>query len=159
MSDQNESIPIYTLAQVSQLYPTHLKDAQIVRYQALIKAFKKRYGGLSPTFIARSPGRVNLIGEHIDYAGFGVLPMAISRDVLIAVASLPFDEGMNNSSFVEISNVENDKYPDRKWKFTGKNSIVEIKTQEGIVEWGNYFKCGYKVVVFLVIHLFIFSGH
>jgi len=48
----------------------------------LIARFKDVYGQ-SPAFVARAPGRVNLIGEHTDYNDGFVLPMAIDRDVTI----------------------------------------------------------------------------
>ena len=48
-------------------------------------------------------GRVNLIGEHVDYEGYSVLPMAIRQDTIIAIRKR---EGQNQ---LRIANV-NDKY-------------------------------------------------
>jgi galactokinase len=47
-------------------------------------AFRSRFGA-DPAFLVRSPGRVNLIGEHTDYNEGFVLPMAIDRAVWIAL--------------------------------------------------------------------------
>ncbi|MYD37863.1 MAG: galactokinase [Chloroflexi bacterium] len=41
--------------------------------------------GAEPAFIARAPGRVNLIGEHTDYNDGFVLPLAIDRAAWIAL--------------------------------------------------------------------------
>ena len=73
------------------------------RYKLIVDSFTEIYGG-KPEFIARAPGRVNIIGEHIDYEGYGVLPAAIEKDCLIAV-------GYNDGDQVAINHAHKELYP------------------------------------------------
>ncbi len=50
----------------------------------LIQDFTQRFGG-APDIVIRSPGRVNLIGEHTDYNDGFVFPLAIGRATRIAL--------------------------------------------------------------------------
>ncbi len=50
----------------------------------LVAAFTEHFG-TRPDFISVGPGRVNLIGEHTDYNDGFVLPVALKRDVRLAV--------------------------------------------------------------------------
>lgn len=47
--------------------------------------FSNRFGS-SPAVLASAPGRVNLIGEHTDYNGGPVLPVALQRRTAVAAA-------------------------------------------------------------------------
>jgi galactokinase len=49
--------------------------------------------GREPDVVASAPGRVNLIGEHTDYNGGEVLPIAISRRTWVAAGRPPADAG------------------------------------------------------------------
>jgi galactokinase len=47
----------------------------------------EEYFGRTPTHIVRAPGRVNLIGEHIDYHRLPVMPFALDRAVYVVFAT------------------------------------------------------------------------
>lgn len=49
----------------------------MVNATTLIDEYRRRFPGSEPEVIARAPGRVNLIGEHVDYNGGLVMPFAI----------------------------------------------------------------------------------
>ncbi len=59
----------------------------MINVPELAAAFRKRYGTEPRVF--RAPGRVNLIGEHTDYNDGFVLPMAIDRETVVAIAARP----------------------------------------------------------------------
>ena len=50
------------------------------------RSFRERFGR-SPEGVVFAPGRVNLIGEHVDYCGLPVLPAALARGVALAFAA------------------------------------------------------------------------
>ena len=87
--------------------------------------FEERFGA-PPTHVSRAPGRVNLIGEHIDYNDLPVLPMALQREVRIVLR--PRDD-----SLVVLHNADPAFAP------------VEFEIQprlepEAAGHWGNYVK-------------------
>ena len=51
--------------------------------RTIVEEYRRQFGA-PPAFVARAPGRVNLIGEHTDYNGGFVLPAAINREIKIA---------------------------------------------------------------------------
>ncbi|KAG0317909.1 galactokinase [Dissophora globulifera] len=129
------SEPIPVIDDISILYSDPKLASARARWAELSAEFEKHYGR-KPDFIARSPGRVNLIGEHVDYSGFGVLPMAIEDDCLIAVAV------NESSSDVKFANI-NKKYS--SLEFSPKSSqdgYVDINPELHV--WSNYFAAGYR---------------
>ena len=65
--------------------PRLADDGLTALVRATRRAFAERFGR-PPEWLAAAPGRVNLIGEHTDYNGGFVLPMAIDRYAIVAAA-------------------------------------------------------------------------
>ncbi|ODN06602.1 N-acetylgalactosamine kinase [Orchesella cincta] len=90
----------------------------------------------SPTFYVRVPGRVNLIGEHIDYCGYGVFPMAIEHDVLILGRAQ-----VSTKAVLRLTNVE-DQFEDFECSVDEIRSILRNREQGVAPSWYLYYLCG-----------------
>ncbi|KAE9609997.1 hypothetical protein Lal_00006175 [Lupinus albus] len=129
---KNEDLPIPIYNNLEPVYgdSSQLEEAQL-RFDNLKSKFLKVFGH-SPQLFARSPGRVNLIGEHIDYEGYSVLPMAIRQDTIIAIRK------NETEKVLRIANV-NEKYCTCTYP-ADPNQELDLKNHK----WGHYFICGYK---------------
>ncbi|KAI9929141.1 hypothetical protein ASPWEDRAFT_357763 [Aspergillus wentii DTO 134E9] len=114
---------------------TSISSEHQTRFSGLVSQFNKLYSH-HPDFVARSPGRVNIIGEHIDYNLYDVLPTAVSVDVIIAVKVIP---STGSDAVVKIANVQPEKFPTREFTVP-RDTDVEIDPKKH--EWINYFKAG-----------------
>ena len=75
-----------------------------------IDLFKKTFGTI-PRAAASAPGRVNLIGEHTDYNGGPVLPIAIAQRTTVAVGpGAPGDAGVLEAVSTQFSGVARVKW-------------------------------------------------
>jgi galactokinase len=86
------------------------------------RAFEEQYGA-SPDLVVRAPGRVNLIGEHTDYNGGFVLPMAIQRAAWIALGRAP-----------------GRRVQARSLDFEGMVEFEAPRPERGGPAWGEYLK-------------------
>ncbi|KAI1751002.1 galactokinase [Xylaria castorea] len=130
--------PVPSVAALHDIYTTQALADQGVRWNSLLDKFQAQYG--SPAqFVARSPGRVNIIGEHIDYSLYPCLPMAITPDVIIAV-STDVTPAVDGTYKIKIANLDEQRFPTRE--FDIPHSEVDIDATKH--EWTNYFKSGLR---------------
>ncbi len=126
--------PIPQLDSLGAIYGAADADAQAARYAALQAKFKAAFG-VDPTFVVRAPGRVNLIGEHIDYHGYSVLPMALgTQDVVIAGAV-----GGEGGEGLRVANADA-RYEAAELPLDPSQPVGA----EAGVKWYKYLHCGYK---------------
>lgn len=134
--------PVPSVPAIAGIYPPDALPTQDERWTALVNAFQQRYQR-APEFIARSPGRVNIIGEHIDYSLYEVLPMAVSADVLVAVSTATaYPRPSRRIGFqVSIANMNSLKFPSTEFRVLPEQGVlIDASTHD----WTNYFKAGLR---------------
>ncbi|KAK4433857.1 Galactokinase [Sesamum alatum] len=129
---RHEELPVPVFNSLEPVYGagSHLQEAEL-RFSRLKSKFVDTFGH-PPDIYARSPGRVNLIGEHIDYEGYSVLPMAIRPDTIVAIRKVAGEKELR------IANV-NEKYSMCTYP-ADPDQEIDLKNHK----WGHYFICGYK---------------
>ncbi len=90
----------------------------------LASGYHEKFGH-APAHIARAPGRVNLLGEHVDYNDGFVLPAAIDRATYVAfspaeaphstLVAADFDQQVSFSSQTIPSKTQTDSSPLPEW--------------------------------------------
>lgn len=141
-----ESIPISKRI-IDDLYPAEAIHAQKQRWARFMQRFQEIYDNKTADFVSRSPGRVNLIGEHIDYSLYEVLPMAIAADLLIAVSAVPSAPDSKGESRISITNVNSGKFESAEFTVSAAGQ-ADIDTS--VHSWTNYFKAGLNGALLLL---------
>ena len=88
--------------------------------------------GENPSFRAVAPGRINLIGEHIDYLGGKVMPVAIDRHIVIEAMGHPGDYCEIQSEVgkeqrtarIDFSEGERRETEEERWLNYNRKSVV-----------------------------------
>ncbi|KAL8490534.1 hypothetical protein ACS0TY_022525 [Phlomoides rotata] len=131
---KHEELPVPVFKSLEGVYGSgsQLEEAEL-RFNKLKSKFTEFFGH-APDIYARSPGRVNLIGEHIDYEGYSVLPMAIRQDTIVGIRKVEGGEKV-----LRIANVNSEKYSLCTYPADPEQEI-DLKNHR----WGHYFICAYK---------------
>jgi len=74
-------------------------------YRATLACFRANFGNDRQVAVVRSPGRINIMGRHIDWQGGRCNLMAVTQEVLMVVAPRSDDR-------VEARNVDPASFPD-----------------------------------------------
>lgn len=94
---------------------------KLTRLKKLVMFFKEEYGDIE-AMIARAPGRVNLMGRHVDHQGGHCNLIAIDREVFMVAAPRSDDS-------VYISNLDSIRFPKREF------CIGQLLTEQASTDW------------------------
>nr|CAD7570507.1 unnamed protein product [Timema californicum] len=123
-------------SELSSIEHFHQESPEGIHIQNLSQFFTDTFK-CEPDFFTLVPGRVNLIGEHVDYCGYSVCPMAIKNSIILAVKTFPSD-------VIKIVNI--DPNYGHSYKNNADQLRIEVKPGKAPA-WYCYVLCGIKGVL------------
>ena len=127
-----------------QMYGEEVPWLQI---RKALRAFMTRYGAERPVAIVRSPGRINLMGRHIDHQGGTVNVMAVNREIIL-VAAPRLDDS------VSLANTEGAQFAEESFRISDLVASLNWDDWQRVIDgprlqrlleaargdWANYVK-------------------
>jgi len=109
------------------LQRTYGDDPSVLRQRCgamrrVTEAFAKAYGPAHPMVLCRAPGRINLMGRHVDHRGGFVNVMAIGNEVILAA-------GPRRDDVIRLGNLSARSFPPREFR------ISDLLHQASWTDW------------------------
>ena len=124
-----------------------LLEHRIDACRHLLERFVECHGASRPVILARAPGRLNLMGRHVDHRGGYVNTMAINREILLAASPREDDSvslrHLSSEEFPERTFRIRDLLPDTDWlawmDFISSYTVNQfLSVSRG--DWSNYVR-------------------
>ncbi len=108
-------------------------DAEnLCQYKRAVQRFIEHFGADRQIGIVRSPGRLNVLGMHIDHRGGFVNPMALSQEVVLVFS--PADDDL-----VDVDNL-NPQFGGRSFRISDVRPEHPIHDQSAWLDWTQQLK-------------------
>jgi len=115
--------------------------------RSVLEAFAGRYGAGRQVAIIRSPGRINLLGRHIDHQGGTVNVMAINREIIMVASPRDDDQ-------VSLTNVDATHFSEQVFRISDLVANLDWDDWQRVIDgpriqrmldaargdWANYVK-------------------
>ncbi len=115
--------------------------------RTVLSAFMHRYGADRQVAIVRSPGRINLMGRHIDHQGGTVNVMAVNREIIMVAAPRTDD-------VVSLANTEDAQFAEEAFRISDLVASLNWDDWQRVIDgprlqrlleaargdWANYVK-------------------
>jgi galactokinase len=112
--------------------------------KAEVSALFAQQFGVEPTYVVASPGRINLIGEHVDYNNGFVLPAAIDKYMYVAVSERDDHAIYMHASDINESYQINLKDPLQQSSLGWPNYVLGVVDA---LQIGGYTVSGFNILI------------